>query len=202
MVKLNLSKPQKLILLFNLIFITGFSIYFFQQQNYEFILYVAIIILALVFILTTQNQTKLSNKSLTLLSIWGLLHMSGGSLKINNDVLYNLILFPISDTYQIFKFDQLIHAFGFGTMTLVSYELIRPIITKFKPRAYLICIAAASGFGAFNEIIEFIATVISPQTNVGGYINTSLDLVFNLIGSLIAITLIHFFKESPNKTQD
>jgi hypothetical protein len=71
---------------------------------------------------------------------------------------------------------------------------MKPFIKEFKPRFYLLAVMAACGFGAINEIIEFIATVISPQTNVGGYINTSLDLCFNLIGAVIAITLIHFFK--------
>ena len=196
----NLSKSQKLILCFNLFFIGVFTIYFFQQQNYEFILYVAVIIFTLGLILKTQKTTKLSNTSLSLLSIWGLMHMSGGSLQINGDVLYNLILIPISETYKIFKYDQLVHAFGFGTMTLVSYELIKPYIKNFTQRFYLIIIASACGFGALNEIIEFLATVISPQTNVGGYINTSLDLVFNLIGSIIACTFIYLHKEkSPTK---
>jgi uncharacterized membrane protein YjdF len=187
----TLNKFQKLLLAINLIFITGFSIFFLQQQNYEFILYVSIIIIILLLILSTQRQTKLSNTSLALLSIWGLLHMSGGSLQIQGDVLYNLILIPISETYKIFKFDQFVHAFGFGTMSLVSYELIRPFIKKFTPRFYLLSVMAACGFGALNEIIEFIATVISPQTNVGGYINTSLDLCFNLLGAVIALSLIH-----------
>jgi uncharacterized membrane protein YjdF len=191
----NLSKSQKLILCFNLFFIGVFTIYFFQQQNYEFILYVAVIIFTLGIILKTQPTTKLSNTSLSLLSIWGLMHMSGGSLQINGDVLYNLILIPISETYKIFKYDQLVHAFGFGTMTLVSYELIKPYLKNFTQRFYLIIIASACGFGALNEIIEFLATVISPQTNVGGYINTSLDLVFNLIGSIIACTFIYVYKE-------
>lgn len=196
---MNLTKSQKKILILNLIFITGFSIHFLQQQNYEFILYVSIILIILGIILKTQKSTKLSNTSLSLLSIWGLMHMSGGSLQIQGDVLYNLILIPISETYKIFKYDQLVHAFGFGTMTLVSYELMRPYIKKFTPRFYLLIIMAACGFGALNEIIEFIATVISPSTNVGGYINTSLDLVFNLIGATVASTLIYFTKEKTNQ---
>lgn len=197
MIKLN--KFQKALLTTNLILIAGFSAYFLQQQNYEFILYVSIIIIILTLILATQHKTKLSNLSLGLLSTWGLLHMSGGSLQINNDVLYNLILIPIHNDLQILKFDQFVHAFGFGTMTLVSYELIKPFIKNFQPRFYLITIMAACGFGALNEIIEFIATLISPETNVGGYINTSLDLCFNLIGALIAIILIHLNQKQNKK---
>ena len=46
------------------------------------------------------------------------------------------------------------------------------------------------GLGALNEIIEFIVTVFVPENNVGGYVNTALDLVFNLIGAVIAAVWI------------
>jgi hypothetical protein len=46
---------------------------------------------------------------------------------------------------------------------------------------------AGLGLGALKEIIEFIMTVVLPNTNVGGCENTALDLVSNFIGALIAI---------------
>ncbi|MFY7874520.1 MAG: hypothetical protein ACOVQM_03685, partial [Pirellula sp.] len=46
------------------------------------------------------------------------------------------------------------------------------------------------GFGALNEVIEFIAVLTIPNTNVGGYENTGWDLVFNLIGCLTASIMI------------
>lgn len=49
---------------------------------------------------------------------------------------------------------------------------------------------AGLGVGALNEIIEFFATVVVPETGVGGYENTALDLVADLIGALSATTLI------------
>jgi hypothetical protein len=45
------------------------------------------------------------------------------------------------------------------------------------------------GLGAVNEIIEFAAVLGLPDTNVGGYLNTGLDLVFNAIGAIIAMAL-------------
>lgn len=187
------------IIIFNLIYISGFSIYYLNKENYEFLLYVGVIILFFILLLSTIHKTKLSKFTLIGLSIWGLMHMSGGGLIINNDVLYNLILIPISDTLSIFKYDQLVHAFGFGITTLLSYELLKPHLKteKFQGAIILISIMAASGFGALNEIVEFIATIITPETNVGGYINTSLDLVFNLIGATIAAIII---KISSSKT--
>lgn len=43
------------------------------------------------------------------------------------------------------------------------------------------------GFGAINEIVEFLAVVALPETGVGGYANTLLDLVFNFVGALSAV---------------
>ena len=54
----------------------------------------------------------------------------------------------------------------------------------------LLCGAAGMGFGAFNEIVEFVATLTVPDTNVGGYINTGWDLVANMVGAIMACTWI------------
>jgi hypothetical protein len=48
------------------------------------------------------------------------------------------------------------------------------------------------GFGAANEVVEFIATITLPGTNVGGYENTGWDLVANLVGCLLAALSIWF----------
>jgi hypothetical protein len=53
-----------------------------------------------------------------------------------------------------------------------------------------LCGAAALGFGALNELVEFAAAMTMPETNVGGYINTGFDLVANTVGVLIACTII------------
>ena len=45
-----------------------------------------------------------------------------------------------------------------------------------------------------NELLEFIATVLVPETGVGGYVNTSLDLVSDLIGAILAMVIIRLKK--------
>ena len=45
-----------------------------------------------------------------------------------------------------------------------------------------------------NEMIEFSAVLMVPDTNVGGYYNTALDLVFNALGAVIAMVLVRAFK--------
>jgi hypothetical protein len=46
------------------------------------------------------------------------------------------------------------------------------------------------GLGAVNEIIEFVAVLSVPDTNVGGYLNTALDLIFNALGAIVAMLLV------------
>jgi len=58
-------------------------------------------------------------------------------------------------------------------------------------------VLGAMGLGAVNEIIEFIAVVVFPNTNVGGYINTALDLVFNALGAIVAMVLVRVFASRP-----
>ena len=52
--------------------------------------------------------------------------------------------------------------------------------------------AASLGFGALNEIVEFTAVLLVPETNVGGYMNTGWDLVSNFVGIIIAGCVIFF----------
>jgi hypothetical protein len=63
-----------------------------------------------------------------------------------------------------------------------------------KPRGFgslILCGAASLGFGALNEVVEFVATLSIPETNVGGYENTGWDLVANLVGVALASLIIH-----------
>ncbi len=56
------------------------------------------------------------------------------------------------------------------------------------------------GAGALNEVIEFMAVLIFPETGVGGYYNTAGDLTANLIGSLLALIYIkHLITKSKHK---
>ena len=65
----------------------------------------------------------------------------------------------------------------------------RPNLTGWTALSVVV-VMAGLGVGALNEIVEFAATVVMPETGVGGYINTSLDLVADLIGALAALIYI------------
>jgi len=123
--------------------------------------------------------------------------MAWGGLTYNGVIWYQQILLPISEYYSILRYDQMIHAFGFFTMTLVSYEVLKKHLKV--PRITfgigLILVMAWCGFWALNEVIEFIVDQSLPESWVWWYINTSLDLVSNLIGSIIWIIVIKLFLE-------
>lgn len=109
-------------------------------------------------------------------------------------VLYSLWLIP-----GRLKYDHIIHAYGFGTTTWVCWQGLRAILRSYdarvRPTLGLMVLSAAAGlgFGALNEVVEFAATLLVPETNVGGYINTGWDLVANTAGATSVAVLIYFF---------
>ena len=187
-----IKRNQIPILIVNLALLTVFIILFLSKKNYEFIIYVGVIIFFLLLIIVTNKKINYPSSILWGLTLWSFLHMSGGGIYINKTRLYEIILIPLSTTYQIIKYDQFVHVIGFGVSTLVMYHLIKSLLRPNHKWVALsiVIVMAGLGVGALNEIIEFIVTVIVPSTGVGGYENTSLDLVADLIGALIAMAII------------
>ncbi len=178
-----------------------------RQANFEFMFYVVMMFILAAVVATVHYRVNFSTGLLWALAVWGLLHMAGGlvpvpeSWPIDGDirVLYSLWLAP-----GILKYDQAVHAYGFGTTAWACWQCLRSILAtglasaggnkpqQIKPTLGMLtlCGAAALGFGALNEVVEFAATMTIPNTNVGGYINTGFDLVANLVGVVIACIII------------
>jgi len=192
---MKFGKKEWALILFNLAYIFAFTAYYISIKNYEFLWYVAVLVFFFGLILATLHRSKFDSVILWGLSLWGLLHMAGGGVKVGESVLYAMPLIPlveIGDTF-ILKYDQFVHFFGFAVATLVVFHLLRPYLNGNINRkvVYAIIIAAGMGLGALNEIVEFAAVVTFPETGVGGYYNTALDLVFNTFGAIAAIIFIH-----------
>ena len=90
------------------------------------------------------------------------------------------------------KYDQVVHAYGFGLSTWLCWQALANSLGLQRPTFGLLvlCALAGMGLGAANEIVEFIAVLTIPNTNVGGYENTGWDLVANAIGATVAAVLI------------
>lgn len=192
------SPRLRLCTLFILTYFIGFSIAAILLKNYEFIFYelaMALIILALFFM---DKRVKFHRLTLLGLALWGLMHLSGGLLPIPQayadgeagvqPVLYNLRLVS-----WLPKYDQIVHAFGFGMAAIAAYEALQAHFKRALPvniQMGIILFLIALGLGSLNEIIEFVAVISLPNTNVGGYYNTGWDMISNGTGALIAILFL------------
>ena len=176
--------------------------------NREFIFYIIVMLVLISVVLLVHSRMTLTAGQLWALSAWGLLHMAGGlvpvpeSLQVNGPirVLYSLWLIP-----GVLKYDQVVHAYGFGVTTWICWHAMRTSLKSSDgrpplPTFGLMTLAAAGGmgFGALNEVIEFIAVLTIPNTNVGGYENTGWDLVANLIGCVTAALIIRVSGQKRN----
>ena len=185
-----LKKEQYPILVINVLQLIFFTIWFITHRNVEFILYIGVIVFFFLVVLFTNRKVQYSNTVLWGLTLWAFMHFAGGGFIVNGHRWYEIILIPLSATYEIFKYDQLVHMIGFGVVTLMFYDMLQKKLGEFTPSLWLIVLMAGLGMGALNEIVEFIVTVIAPSSGVGVYTNTALDLVADLIGGLIACGII------------
>jgi hypothetical protein len=172
------------------------------RKNYEFLFYVCEVAFFLLLIVASNRKVNYPNYILWGLTLWVAMHLSGGGFYFDGTKLYEMMLIPISDSYKILKYDQVVHAFGFAVATLVMYQLIRGQL-KEGVRGWgsisIVVVMAGLGAGALNEIVEFFTTIIVPDTGVGGYVNNSLDLVFNLIGAVCAMVFIRLKEGNGNR---
>jgi hypothetical protein len=180
-------------------YVVAASLFAVLNGNGEFAFYIVVMLALMAAVYGMHRSVGLSAPLLWCLSAWGLMHMAGGLLHLpaswptdNGSVLYNLWLIP-----DLLKYDQLVHALGFGITTWLCWQGLSAAMAEHagnRPQAtfglMVLCAAGGMGFGAFNEVVEFIATLTLPQTNVGGYTNTGWDLVANLVGSTLAAALI------------
>ena len=156
----------------------AFTASFLLQGNYEFLFYVAVVVLIFIIVLATLHKSNFDNLTLWGMSLWGLIHVAGSAISIGGGkVLYAKVLIPIINNGEmtIFKYDQFAHLFGFFVATLVGYHLLKKYLapnTNWKV-IYFLLVLIGMGFGALNEIIEFISVLSLPETGVGGYINNA-----------------------------
>jgi hypothetical protein len=170
------------------------------QGNSEFIFYIVVMLVLIAVMSLVHGRVGLSGGLLWCLSAWGLAHMAGGLVPLpqgwpyhgEHAVLYSGWLIP-----QKLKYDQVVHAYGFGVTTWLCWHGLQTSLRKgfgveVRPTTGLliVCAAAGVGFGALNEVVEFIAVLTIPNTNVGGYENTGWDLVANLAGASAAAVII------------
>lgn len=193
-----LSPGVYAILTFTLLYMLVAILGAFSKGNYEFLIYIGVMVVLIGVVAVVHLRVNLNVPVLWCLSIWGLAHMMGGLVPVpeawpingDNYVLYSLWLIP-----ERLKYDHIVHAFGFGVTTWVCWQGLRAAFATHGPvkptyGLMVLCVAGGMGFGAMNEVVEFTAVLLVPETNVGGYMNTGWDLVANLAGATMAASLI------------
>lgn len=164
--------------------------------NYEFLFYGGVLVVQIWLVWWMDRRVRFSQVVLWGLAVWAAVHLAGGTVPIPVSVtepgrpanLYDLRLHPLTP-----KFDQVVHFAGFAVATLAAWEcLVAATGGKVRASAGPLALVALAGIGlgAMNEVIEFVATRVMPETNVGGYENTGWDLVCNAIGAVAAVACL------------
>ena len=188
------------VLTFSICYLAVAAVFIVAGGNHEFLLYLGVMTLIILAVIGVYRRAGLSRGLLWGFSIWGLFHMIGGLVPIPETwheadatgVVYSWRIFP-----GYLKYDQLVHGFGVGLVTWLCWQALSTRVrshdgTVLYPTLGIlgICAAAGMGFGSVNEVVEFFAVLLLPETNVGDYENTGWDLVANFLGSVIAAITI------------
>ncbi len=173
---------RRAILGFVVAYYIGFLVLGNATDNRQTAFYAGFIAIAFFGLLYWDFRRHFSDFILWGIALWGALHMAGGMIPIEEGrVLYNVQLL------SFLRFDQLVHAIGFGFAGLAFWESVTP-----RPGSgALLALMGGLGFGALNEMVEFLITRFVPDTNIGGFENTGWDLVANAIGAAFAALWVH-----------
>jgi putative membrane protein len=168
------------------------------SSNYEFVIYAVAVAVLVALLHLTYRVFRYQEALLWAFVVWIVLHILGGLWKVGDEVLYSAMLISlVGEPYSILKYDQVVHTYCYFVVALIMWRVTIHLVKPDASRGALILVTvlAATGIGGINEIVEFLATVMVPETNVGGYENTAIDIVTNLLGALLAIP---FFKPGAN----
>lgn len=185
------AKPYWPIVVFCCSYLLLGGLYFAQDFNLEFVIYIAVIFIIFAGVFATLRYTQFPVWMLWLLSFWGIMHVAGGALPTDDGVLFSYRIYPFLDNggdFFILKYDQVVHFVLYGLVALMSYHVLR-VPLNIKNKTFLVALAAvllSLGVSSLNEIMEFLIAVNLERNGVGGYENAMLDLIFNFSGALIA----------------
>lgn len=182
-----MKKGLKHVVWVSLLVLVGFLILAFSRGNYEFVGYWVVLVALFLLVIKLSDRFEIPTWAVVLFSVWSVSHMAGGLILVGGVRLYDLILINIlGDPFFILKYDQLIHAYAYVAFSILVYFGLKKYMGNRGMALYIFSVLAALGIGLLNEVIEFgMVVFLDAGDAVGGYYNTALDLVFNLIGSLI-----------------
>ncbi|MBI2168888.1 MAG: hypothetical protein HYU28_05225 [Actinobacteria bacterium] len=149
--------------------------------------YVFVITVLLVTVSFIHRVARFSRPVAWALAASGAVHMAGGILpspERGAAILYETWLID-----GLLKYDQLAHLFGTAVITVACWELLAHYLdhAKATPAGHAALAAVMGiGFGAVNEVYEFLSSTRFSGLFIGGFQNMGWDLVFNLFGAAAA----------------
>jgi hypothetical protein len=165
--------------------VAGYGI---ARGNRRVVAYLVVWSLLALLIRAGHRRWPLPRATVVALAAAGALHLAGGLLPSPDQgapILYETWLVP-----GVLKFDQAAHAFISAVVTVAVFQALRYLIDDDRAggpgvRA-IVAMLACWGFGAANELFEFLSALRFPDAYVGGLENTGWDLAFNTLGGLLA----------------
>ncbi len=188
-----LTKKHYAVLAFSALYLLIGGWYFWRDLNSEFVIYIGVIAVLLGGVFATLSYTRFPVWMLSAFSFWGLLHVLGGAVVIGDHVLFAHRIYPFLDMggdFYILKYDQVVHFYLYGLVAVMTFHLLRQHLAKTGHRRLLalVAILTAVGVSALNEIMEFLIS-LKMENGVGGYDNTMLDIIANLLGAIVAVVI-------------
>lgn len=164
--------------------VIGFGV---ARGNRRVIAYLIVWSLLALLIRAGHRRWPLPKPTLVALAIAGAVHLAGGLLPSPEQgapIFYETWLVP-----GVLKFDQAAHAFISAVVTVAVFQLLGHVIDDGRAGPGLRAILAMLvcwGFGAGNELFEFLSALRFADAYVGGLDNAGWDLAFNSLGGVLA----------------
>ena len=127
-----------------------------------------------------DGRVRFSTHVLVLLAICGFCHMAGGTLEIQDRVLYEY-------SFGVLGYDHILHVLGLGAAGLAVWEATAWMLRATSGiEAAVVAFLGANAAGAVVEIGEYLASQVVTVAQVGDYANNMQDLIANMVGALLA----------------
>jgi uncharacterized membrane protein YjdF len=157
------------------------------QGNRRVIAYLIVWSLLVGLTVAGHRRWPLPRPTLYAMTFAAALHLAGGlmpSPEPGAPMLYETWLVE-----GVLKFDQVAHAVISGIVCVALFQVLGCMLDPTRAgrgtRA-AIALLACWGFGAANELFEFLSSLRFADAYVGGLENAGWDLAFNTVGSAIA----------------
>ena len=164
--------------------VVGFGI---ARGNRRVVAYLIVWSLLALLVRAGHRRWPLPRATLIALTVAGAVHLAGGLLPSPEQgapIFYETWLVP-----GVLKFDQAAHAFISAVVTVAVFQALGHVVDDKRAgpgvRAIL-AMLVCWGFGASNELFEFLSALRFADAYVGGLDNTGWDLAFNALGGVLA----------------